>query len=252
MIQVLSATGFDRLAPDYQKLWTDTTAGRLQREAVWRHAADLFPACSQALDLGCGTGDDACLLARRGVQVTGIDSSAEMVRIARSRGVDARLCPIERVGAMGGRFAAVLSNFGALNCVERLADLREPLSLVVRPGGWLVICLMSRVCLWETVWYGIHGQFGAAARRWNGEAASSLVSRVFYPSVRALCRSFEPDFRLVSLHGVGVAVPPSYVNGLSIRTLEFLGFIDRYIASLPGLRALGDHRLLIFRNGPHK
>src|SRR5580658_6475991 len=105
MIDVISGRGFDRLAAEYQNLWTDKPAGRLQREAVWRHAANLFPANTQALDLGCGTGDDACRLAARGVQVTGIDASAEMVRIARSRGVDARLCPIEKVGEMGGRFA---------------------------------------------------------------------------------------------------------------------------------------------------
>lgn len=252
MIEVLSQTGFDRLALEYQNLWSDATVGRLQREAVWRHAANLFPASSQALDLGCGTGDDACWLAGRGVQVTGIDASAEMVRIACSRGVDARLCPIERVGQMGGRFASVLSNFGALNCVERLADLREPLSHVLRPGGWLVICLMSRFCLWETVWYGLHGQFKTAARRWNGEAASSVLPRVFYPTVRTVCRSFEPDFRLISSHGIGVAVPPSYVTGLSGRTLERLGSIDRHLASLPVLRSLGDHRLLVFRHGPHK
>jgi hypothetical protein len=106
---------------------------------------------------------------------------------------------------------------------------------------------MSRVCIWETLWYGLHGRFGTAIRRWNGEATSSVVSRVFYPTVRAVSRAFMPDFTLVATHGIGVAVPPSFVTGLSARTLERLGSIDRRVASLPGLRSLGDHCLLIFR-----
>jgi SAM-dependent methyltransferase len=246
-MDVLSAVGFDRLAPAYQNLWTGTQAGRLQRDAVWHHLARLFPAGSRVLDLGCGTGDDALMLAARGVRVTGIDASSEMVRIARSCGVDARLCPIERVGEIGGPYDGVLSNFGALNCVEHLADLRGPLSGIMPSGGWLAVCLMSRLCLWETIWYGLHGRFGEATRRWNGEAASTVTSRVFYPTLRAVCRAFEPDFKLAASHGIGVAVPPSYVTGLSDRTFGFLGSIDKHIASLPGVRSLGDHRLLIFR-----
>lgn len=243
----ISVKGFDRLAPVYQDLWTGTHAGRMQREAVWHHLASLLHAENRVLDLGCGTGDDALMLSAYGIHVTGIDASSEMVRIARSRSVDARLNPIERVGEIGGPFDGVLSNFGALNCVERLADLRGPLSGIVRPGGWLAICLMSRICLWETIWYGLHGRFGDATRRWKGEAASTVVSRVFYPTVGAACRAFMPNFTLVSTHGIGVAVPPSYVTGLSDRTFRFLGSIDKHIASLPGLRSLGDHRLLILR-----
>ena len=247
-MSVAWSPGFDGIANAYQDLWSGTKAGRLQREAVWRHTTDLFPTGSSLLDLGCGTGDDAVMFSERGVHVTGIDSSAEMVRIARDRGVDARLCALENLGDLPGTFDAVWSNFGALNCVERLTDLREPLVQVIKPGGWLIVCLMSRVCLWETIWYLRHVRFGKAVRRWSGEASSSVASRVFYPTVRSVSRAFAPDFRLIATHGIGVAVPPSYVTGISDTVMERLGAIDRRLASWPILRSLGDHRLLIFRN----
>ena len=53
------AAAFDRLAPRYDQLWTRSTVGHLQREAVWRHLAPLFKPGQTALDLGCGTGEDA-------------------------------------------------------------------------------------------------------------------------------------------------------------------------------------------------
>jgi ubiquinone/menaquinone biosynthesis C-methylase UbiE len=41
------------------------------------------------LDVGCGPGRDGLLLKNRGVDITGVDASEEMVRIATSRGLSA-------------------------------------------------------------------------------------------------------------------------------------------------------------------
>ena len=247
-MSVIYTSGFDRVAPSYSELWTDAKAGRLQREAVWREAGHLIHEGIRVLDLGCGTGDDALMLTSRGAHVIGIDSSPEMVRMARAAGIDARVCPIEHLDRIEGSFDVVWSNFGALNCVENLGDLRDRLAKATRPGGHLVVCIMSRVCAWETLWYLAHGGFSKSVRRWKGEAGSSLVSRVFYPTVRTITSAFTPNFRLIAKCGIGLAVPPSYVNGISDSTMEALASFDRNFASLPVLRALGDHQLLIFRN----
>ncbi len=243
------ATGFDLVAPEYTQLWSGTPAGRFQRESVWRHAAALFPAGSRILDLGCGTGDDALMFTARGVCVTGIDASPEMVRIARNRGVDARAGAIEQLGQLEKPFDGVWSNFGALNCVERVTDLRTALARTVRPGGYLVVCLMSRICLWEICWYAMHGRLRKAARRWNGKATSSLAECVFYPTAREIRHAFAPEFHLESCRGIGVAVPPSYVTGLSSQAMNRLNALDNRIASIPIFRSIGDHHLMIFRRG---
>ena len=76
---------------------------------------------TSVLDLGCGTGEDAQQLGRAGVRVRAIDASPEMVRIARHRGVDAEVGNIEELEHLDGTFDGVISDFGALNCVEDLA-----------------------------------------------------------------------------------------------------------------------------------
>jgi ubiquinone/menaquinone biosynthesis C-methylase UbiE len=242
----VSTTAFDNLAAQYDRLWTRTTVGQLQREAVWRRLGPLFAPGQSVLDLGCGTGEDARRLMDAVVRVRAIDSSAEMVRIARDRGVDAEVLAIEECGRLSETFDVVLSNFGALNCVESLDLLSEPLARLVKPGGHLAICVIVRFCIWETGWALLRGQFTKAFRRWRRSAMSSLGFRVFYPSKRRLKAALDPQFKLVDWRGIGLTVPPSYVTSLSAATLNKLDAFDRHAAQRPILRGLADHRLFIF------
>ena len=120
-----AGAAFDGLAPQYDQLWNHATIGRLQREAVWRRLDPLFRPGDSLLDLGCGTGEDSLHFAERGVKVRAIDASCEMVRVARSRGVDASVLPIEDLDRIAGRFDGVISDFGALNCVADLGRRAE-------------------------------------------------------------------------------------------------------------------------------
>ncbi len=241
------AAPFDQIANRYHKLWDESNAGRLQREAVWRFVQPLLRTGDHVLDLGCGTGEDAVRFQRHGVRVTGIDASAEMVRIATTRGVDARVHRIEDAGSLSMALEGAISMFGALNCVEDLSEVREPLATMIAPGGYLAICVMGRFCLWETVWYLLRGDFPKALRRWKGWAASSLGLRIYYPSVKELANSFSPVFRLVTAAGIGILVPPSFVCGLPAKWLRIFERTDRRIAACPAFSCLGDHRILIFR-----
>jgi ubiquinone/menaquinone biosynthesis C-methylase UbiE len=240
-------TAFDTLASRYDDLWTCSAVGRSQRSAVWRHIDPLFRPGDAVLDLGCGTGEDALHLMHAGLQVRAIDSSCEMVRIARSRGVEAYVLPIERINEIEGQFDGILSNFGALNCVARMDLLREPLARLVRPGGYLVICLIGRFCFWETASYLLRGQPRKAIRRWSGKSVSfSLGLTVYYPSLKQTRRAFAPDFELLRWSGIGLTVPPSYIGDLPPRTIEAFHALDRHVSHLPLLRPAADHRLFIF------
>lgn len=245
----MSAAAFDRLAVDYDRLWTRSTVGQLQRQAVWRHIQPLLKPGHAALDLGCGTGEDALHLMQAGMRVRAVDASAGMVEIARGRGVDAEVLAIEDCGKLDGTFDLVLSNFGALNCVEDLQALGRPLARLVRAGGHLAICVIGRCCVWETAWALLRAQPAKAFRRWRNSVTSSLGMRVFYPTRSRLESAFGPEFRLVNWRGVGLSVPPSYVKELSENTLRKLDAFDARAAHRPLLRGLSDHRLFIFLRG---
>jgi SAM-dependent methyltransferase len=244
----MSGAVFDMLAERYDTLWSDSAIGRKQRAAVWCWVDPLFQSGDRILDMGCGTGTDAEHFMARGIEVCGVDASTEMVRVARARGVPARKLAIEAIEELSDRFDGALSNFGALNCVSNLEPVARALGRLIRPHGYVAICLAGRCCAWEALHYLRRFRPEKAFRRWNPAGArASIGVRVYYPSVRCLVRAFQRDFRLIRWCGIGLCVPPSYVSGISEQAMERLAAADHRLAHVPVLRALADHRLLVFQ-----
>ena len=244
----MSAAPFDRLAERYDALWTKSLVGRCQRQAVWSWLDFLIERGAEILDLGCGTGEDALHFEKLGARVFAIDASAQMVRFARASGADARQLPLESLESLSGNFDGATSNFGVLNCLRNLEPVARSLARLIRPGGFLAICVMGRCCAWEVSHFICRGQFRTAFRRFRRDGApSSLGIRVTYPSIRNLAEAFRPAFQLMRWTGIGLCIPPSYVGGLSRKQVTRLARIDRRLAHWPVLRALADHRLLLFK-----
>ena len=76
--------------------YLDTPLGRLRTDLVFANLQEFLPASAQlkslrALDLGCGTGTLAARLARLGIHVTLLDSSAAMLALAQRTAAEAGL-----------------------------------------------------------------------------------------------------------------------------------------------------------------
>jgi SAM-dependent methyltransferase len=243
----MTAAAFDPIAREYDELWTRSPVGRLQRAAVWRRLDGLFHPGDSVLDLGCGTGEDAIHLGQRGIRVSAIDASPQMVHLACERGVSARVSEIERIDALTGRFEGAISNFGAFNCVEHVDRVASALAALIRPGGYAVLCTIGRFCLWESLDYAARLDLGRAFRRLRARGTWSRTGlRVYYPSVRRMIAAFRPQFKLVDWTGVGLFVPPSYITAIGDSTLAKLDSLDRCLAHRRLLRGWCDHRLLTF------
>lgn len=96
----------------------------------------------RVLDVGCGAGRHAAVLAAAGVDVVGVDTSPGAVRVARDRGVDARLGSATALPADLGGFDAVLllgNNVGLLGSSETAAVVLAELARVTTPGGCVLL-----------------------------------------------------------------------------------------------------------------
>jgi ubiquinone/menaquinone biosynthesis C-methylase UbiE len=252
---------FDRMAESYDAVFTQSAIGRAQRSVVWETLKRVFQPGDKILELNCGTGEDAQFLARRGISVLACDASPRMIEMAkrRSKSDDLaappqfRVLPNEHLNQLSHlSFDGALSNFSGLNCVADLRQVATELGRLVKTGGMAVICVSSRLCFWEVVWYSTRANFKKAFRRASGATVAQLDGifvPVWYPTVRTMQQTFAPGFRLRSIRAVGLFVPPSYVEAWASkhgRMLALLDKMDRACANWPVLRILGDHILLEF------
>jgi ubiquinone/menaquinone biosynthesis C-methylase UbiE len=259
-----SAAGvaFDHIAHDYDQIFTDSLIGRAQRNAVWEVLIKSFQKNENVLELNCGTGEDAIFLADTGVSVFACDASPQMIERAEQRfhNIVPRVpvvfyeLPTERIGELhpDTQFDGAFSNFSGLNCIADLEAVASSLAKLIKPGGRLVFCFSTRFCLVEMLYFLVRGQWQKAARRWNGSTRVTLGNaqfRVYYPTIRRIRRAFAPEFCLYDLKGIGVTIPPSYLEGWARRhpgVFRLLCRLEGLFAGLPLVRATGDHVLLCF------
>jgi SAM-dependent methyltransferase len=115
------------------------------RSLIQRH----HPQAKTVLDLGCGTGRHAALLAGMGYSLTGVDRSEEMLAVARSQAaanVDAKSIPEFAQGdirsvRLGKTFDVVISLFHVMCYQITNADLRAAFVTArehLNPGGVLI------------------------------------------------------------------------------------------------------------------
>lgn len=258
------STAFDEVAETYDASFTNSPIGSAQRKAVWKEIDRTFTAGQQVLEINCGTGVDALHLAARGVHVTACDSAPRMIAVARRRAdpgavsatINFRVLANEQIGILKceGPFDGILSNFSGLNCTADLSVLAGDLAQMVKVRSKMVLCLFGRFCAWEVFWYLSRGNTRKAVRRLMSGRQSAALSagseiKVWYHSVRQLKKAFIPHFRLLAWKGVGVTVPPSYLDFLAAgypRLFRFASEIDPWLGECPGFRAMADHMLLVF------
>ena len=127
---------FDRLALLDDEGWT---ANNHYHDFLLKHV----PAkCENALEIGCGTGAFARQLAQRCRRVIGIDLSAEMIRVARSRSSRIENLQFELVDAMSWKFPQ--SHFDFICSIATLHHLEQrellpKIKAALRPGGVFVL-----------------------------------------------------------------------------------------------------------------
>lgn len=146
--------GWDAYAPFYD--WENArTLGR-RDVAFWTRVAQR--ATGRVLELGCGTGRISKPLVEAGVDLVGIDRSAEMLartpRSAKALAERHRLArgDIRTLPFVSASFATVIAPYGVLQSLTQPGDLAttlESVARVLRPGGTLGIDVVPDVPNWR-------------------------------------------------------------------------------------------------------
>jgi ubiquinone/menaquinone biosynthesis C-methylase UbiE len=258
---------FDRLAHDYDALAAGEIFQLLRRRTHNAFARRLTPA-SRVLEIGCGTGIDTTFLAASVKTIVACDPSEEMVsrslrRLAHA-GLESRAtvlpCGLQDLASFLDALASplgfdgIVSNFGALNCVEHLAPLGALARTYLRPGGVALLGLMGRSCAVEALYFTATRRAHLATRRRHTGAVAVPVAGIdvptFYHRIADVRAAFGTDMVLQSIEGIGVAIPPPYLEPrwqqLPRPVRGLVTTLDSILSPLPPFNRVGDHVLLHF------
>ncbi len=145
------AFDFGAVADKYDG-WYDDPVGQAYDRLEKKALGQLLPPASgsrRLLEVGCGTGHWSEFFTRRGFDVTGIDSSPEMIAIAESKGISPAHFYVSDAASLefdDGVFDIAVA-VTVLGFVEDPQKVLAEMARVVRPGGEIVIGALNRLSL---------------------------------------------------------------------------------------------------------
>ena len=216
---------FDQVASEYDRQFTDSEVGRLQRALVLDYLEGVLQEDMRVLELNCGTGEDARWMAPRVGSVLATDLSREMVRVTQEKGLgqanlQAEVLDLREVnGLYPASFDLVFSNFGGLNCISpgAFCQVASDLGELVPVGGHFVGVIMPRACHWETLYFLAKGKFREGFRRRQAGPVSAALGGgqfvdTWYYNPQAVADWFGEGWRLLGLRPIGYFIPPSFME----------------------------------------
>jgi ubiquinone/menaquinone biosynthesis C-methylase UbiE len=256
---------FNKAATDYDVSFTNTTIGTMQRLRVWNYLENkLKNRKAEVLEINCGTGEDAIWLSNKCYSVLATDAAGSMTTVAESKRIIAGINNVTfrtidffnlHKSLNPQQFDFIFSDFGGLNCVNEpeLEHLSKDFAKLLYPGGKLIMVVMGKYCLWETIYFLLKFKIGKALRRWDNKGVHTKIEEeefeTWFYSVRGLKKIFSAHFKLVDVKPIAVAVPPSYLQNYFNKKpnwLQRFNSWDNVLTRFKILSNLSDHLILTF------
>ncbi len=232
-----------------------------KRERVWALLQKHLKPSSHIIELNAGTGEDALWLAKQGHTVLATDASLGMIAQQKAKvaaenmqaNIESRALSFLDLDALQGeKFSAVFSNFGGLNCTDKLENVLADADALLHPGGIVCLTIMPPNCFWEWAWV-LTGKFKKAFRRYQKGGAPAHISGEHFTSwyyKPSFVKRHLPRYNVLALEALCLAVPPEHHKRLienRPRLFAFLRWKESVIKSWPLLRGWGDYFVIVLQ-----
>ncbi|MGQ0797647.1 MAG: class I SAM-dependent methyltransferase [Methanobacteriota archaeon] len=259
---------YDGIATRYDRIVDENRINAYMRRRSLSRLLARFRPGMRLVEVGCGTGQEALVLAQHGIRVVATDPSQEMLKIARQKarelGVTDRvefhpLRARELQELRDGPDAPFDGGYASFSLAYEpdLTPVAEGLGHVLRSDALFVASVPSRVCLVEWCLAMAAGRPSVAGRRlrdWHAHKVGDRSAPIRCYTPAAFARVLHPFFRLDRVEALPAIVPPPYANKIYSRfrgLADSLESIDPFLARRFPFRGIGDHFLAEARRTGH-
>lgn len=258
-------TPFDKIAPVYDELFTNTAIGKMQRNIICKYLDESLSTNQQLniLELNCGTGEDAVYFAKKGFTVVATDVSDEMLKITEEKinnfglrnYITTKKLDLTNPSDFNfeQKFDLVFSNFGGLNCVEKesLKNLSIVISNILNDRGRIIFVIMPKFSLWESFYFLMKIKIDKIFRRASTKPLNVNLNggnvQTFYYSPKEIANIFGNKFKVRNIKPVGFFIPPSFLNKFFLtkkKALRMLDAFEKPVSKISFLAKFSDHFLI--------
>ncbi|MDP2388091.1 MAG: methyltransferase domain-containing protein [Bacteroidota bacterium] len=255
----MQQNSFDTYSRVYDEDFTFSPIGKMQRARVHYFLNKKLIGIKKALEINCGTGEDAKWLASKGILVTASDISGGMIEVCKSKGisgVDFLECDSRKISSTlnDKKFDLIFSNFGGLNCLdskEIQQFLFDSLSLL-NANGILAAVIMGRKCGWERMYFK-RKKDPRLNRRYSKTGTETIIDGqkflTHYYTPEEFYNSGKECFNLLTCKPIGLFVPPSYFNRYFKNKSSLLNMLYGFekLSPFSFLANRADHYLIILQ-----
>ena len=262
-IEKVVSDAFNKQAPVFDELYIPNGIIKYKRQRVRDHVMRFLNSGNNILELNCGTGEDAIYFAEKGFNVHATDLSQQMLAILEnkieSKGYQKQITT-EHISyhdlatiSYKGPYDLIFSNFGGLNCTDKLNEVLASFDPILKPGGHVCLVIISRFCLLEFLLL-FKGKFKTAFRRFfatRGRKAhiEGQYFQCWYYSPSYVIKKME-NYQPVSVEGLCTLVPPSYIEFFTEKhplLFQYLQKKEEKWKSLWPWRSIGDYFIVTLK-----
>jgi ubiquinone/menaquinone biosynthesis C-methylase UbiE len=253
---------FDKAAQNYDKTFSHSEIGKLQRNLVYHHLEKLLSNQQQnILEINCGTGEDAIWLAKKNHSIIATDISNEMIAVAKTKESHQNLnfCQADSITISeqfkDKKFDSIFSNFGGLNCltVDELTIFFKNSTSILSEKGKLILVIMPKNTLWEKIYFILKRKFKSSFRRTKKIAFANVDGTsvpTYYYNPKDIVNLTNANFDCLEVKPIGFFIPPSYLEPFFKNKkglLQFLYTLETKIKNWSFLSKYADHYLIVLQ-----
>jgi len=251
---------FGKQSVIFDKIYDSNPIVKYMRHLIRQEVLSGLGTNNHILEINAGTGTDALFFAQSGYNVTALEISPEMVRMAqekiRSHKLENEITFIQKsfedVSQVEGTFDYIYSNFGGLNCTPNLLEVVHKLLSKLKSGGKSTLTILPPFTLWEKL-YILKGDFKMVGRRKSGRPSVANIEGVtfncWYYNPKEIINSLNGLVTDVSVTGLCIFAPPSFIQNFPIkypRVFKLLTKLDQKVSKLPFFNSIGDYFMITF------